>query len=127
MAEIDILEVPEPLIVPFVDDAGNVMVPLKVSVCPFKFKTPFVWVKAPETVKAVPKFRVCPLLFRVKLLSVNPPVVKNSVLLILPADINRLEAAVPVIVPFEEAAGKTTVPLNVRVCPFRLTIPLVWV
>ena len=45
----------------------------------------------------------------------------------LVAEIARLDVLVPEMVPFVEAAGKTTVPLNVKDCPFKLRIPFVWV
>jgi len=45
----------------------------------------------------------------------------------LVAEISKLEAAEPVIVPLAEAAGKITIPLKVNDCPLSLTIPFVCV
>jgi hypothetical protein len=127
VAVIEILDVPEPLMVPLADATGKTIVLVKLKVLPLIFSMPFVCVNVPDTVKFVPKVIVCPEQFNVKFLRVNPPAVKNKVFVTLPAEMIRSDAAEPVMVPLAAAAGKITVPLKVSICPFNLTIPFVCV
>ena len=120
-------ETEEPVKLPLAAEVGKTIAPFNVKVCPFKFKIPLVCVNVPDKVKAVPNVNVCPLLLNVKLFNVSAPVVKNKLLLMLVAEIDRLDVFVPVMVPLVEDTGKTTVPLRVSVCAFNLRIPAVCV
>ena len=81
----------------------------------------------PPTVNELPKERVCPGELRVNTLNVCAAEVKAKGLVMLVAVIERVDAVLPVIEPLVDEAGKTAIPLNVNVCPFKEIIPLVCV
>ena len=128
VALINKFDAAEPVIVPCADAVGKVVAPLSVNVFPFIFIIPFVWVKAPPTVKEVPRFKVltpAAALFNVKLFSVCEPLVINKLSVMVVEFKIKFDVADPLMVPFGDKAN-VVAPLRVKENPFKFKIPAVW-
>lgn len=125
---IESVDVFAPVMVPLAEELVNTAGPLIVRAIAEMRRMPLVCVNVPPIVTLVLNLSVTAAgLLKVKLFNVCAPVVINIPLVIVVAEIKRLDEVDPVIVPLAAVVAKVAVPDNVSVLLLIFTVPVVWV